>query len=125
MAKMGRPRKKIDKENFEKLCSLQCTLDEVAGFFDCHEDTIQAWCKRTYGTTFSGIFKVKSSAGKISLRRNQFRLSEKSSAMAIFLGKQYLGQRDFVDISAREISKVDAILENLEQIASEENEPDR
>jgi hypothetical protein len=31
---------------------------------------------------------------KIQLRRNQFDLSKKSAAMAIFLGKNYLGQRD-------------------------------
>ena len=33
-------------------------------------------------------------AGFISLRRKQFELAEKSPAMAIFLGKQYLGQTD-------------------------------
>ncbi len=31
---------------------------------------------------------------KIKLRRNQLALSERSAAMAIFLGKQYLGQKD-------------------------------
>ena len=31
---------------------------------------------------------------KIRLRRNQLKLSEKSAAMSIFLGKQYLGQSD-------------------------------
>lgn len=31
------------------------------------------------------------------MRRNQLRLSEKSAAMAIFLGKQYLGQTDKVE----------------------------
>ena len=29
----GRPRKNIDKEQFEKLCFLHCTLEEIAGFF--------------------------------------------------------------------------------------------
>ncbi len=32
--------------------------------------------------------------GKLSLRRKQFRLAEKSAGMAIFLGKNLLGQRD-------------------------------
>lgn len=31
---------------------------------------------------------------KIQLRKNQLDLSKKSAAMAIWLGKQYLGQRD-------------------------------
>lgn len=120
--KMGRPLKHIDKTDFEKLCLLQCTLDEIAGFFDCHEDTVQAWCKRTYGTTFSGIFKRKSAGGKVSLRRTQFKLAEKSPAMAIFLGKQYLGQRDTVDVSHEQISKVDTILDNMKNLAGLEDD---
>lgn len=37
---------------------------------------------------------------KIKLRRNQLKLSEKSAAMAIFLGKNYLGQSDNVVIES-------------------------
>jgi hypothetical protein len=94
----GRPRINIDKENFEKLCGLQCTLNEIAGFFRCSEDTIERWTKRTYNEKFADVFKKHSAQGKISLRRYQFRLAEKSAAMAIFLGKQYLGQRDNIDM---------------------------
>lgn len=90
----GRPRKEIDEKNFKTLCKMQCTLVEIAGFFDCCEDTIESWCKRTYGQNFSEVYKTASANGKISLRRTQFELAEKSPAMAIFLGKQYLGQRD-------------------------------
>lgn len=38
--------------------------------------------------------------GKVSLRRTQFRLAEKSAGMAIFLGKNYLDQSDKQEISA-------------------------
>lgn len=92
--KIGRPLKEIDKVQFEKLCNLQCTLLEIAGFFNCSDDTIERWCKRTYKTTFAECFKTFSQDGKISLRRTQFKLAERSAAMAIFLGKQYLGQTD-------------------------------
>ena len=37
--KIGRPLKEIDKVQFEKLCNLQCTLLEIAGFFNCSDDT--------------------------------------------------------------------------------------
>lgn len=33
----------------------------------------------------------------MSLRRIQMKLAEKNASMAIFLGKQYLGQRDVVE----------------------------
>ncbi len=92
--KRGRPLKDIDKEQFEKLCGMQCTLKELMCFFDVSDKTLENWCKRTYDMNFSEVFKLKREAGKISLRRAQFRLAEKSAAMAIFLGKNYLGQTD-------------------------------
>lgn len=90
----GRPKKEIDKKIFENLCGLQCTLEEIAGVFDCSADTIERWCKREYGETFAETYKKHSAKGKMSLRRTQFKLAEKSAAMAIFLGKNYLGQKD-------------------------------
>lgn len=90
----GRPRKEIDKSLFEKLCGLQCTKEEIAGVVEVSEDTVERWCKRTYKATFSEVYKKFSAKGKMSLRRLQFKLAEKSASMAIFLGKQYLGQTD-------------------------------
>ena len=55
--KMGRPRKEINAVEFEKLCGLQCTLSEIAGFFDCSEDTVENWCKREYEATFRRYIK--------------------------------------------------------------------
>lgn len=90
----GRPAKEIDKSNFEKLCGLQCTKSEIAGFFECCQDVIEEWCKKTYGCNFSDAYIMYAEGGKIALRRNQFALSEKSATMAIWLGKQWLGQKD-------------------------------
>lgn len=101
MARTGRPTIKIDKDNFEKLCGLQCTLVEIAGFFNCSEDTIQRWCNRTYKMTFAETYKTHSQQGKIALRRYQMKLAEKSAAMAIFLGKQLLGQRDYSEVEVK------------------------
>lgn len=100
---MARPQKEIDQKQFEQLCSMQCTLGEIASWFHCSEDTIERWCKRTYSDEegnemgFADAYKVHSAAGKISLRRMQFKQAEHSYAMAIWLGKQWLGQRDVVE----------------------------
>ena len=91
---MARPKKEIDKKTFEGLCNLQCTEEEICGFIGVTDKTLTKWCKQTYGMSFSDTFKKNSQGGKISLRRNQFRMAETNAAMAIFLGKQYLGQRD-------------------------------
>ena len=94
-SKGGRPKKYIDKQLFEQLCGLQCTLEEMEAFFNCDHKTIARWCRETYeGKRFSQVFREKRQIGKISLRRKQLRLAERSAAMAIFLGKNYLGQKD-------------------------------
>ncbi len=85
---------KIEVEEFEKLCGLQCTETEIAEFFGCGVSTLTRWCQREYGKRFEDIFKEKRAQGKKSLRRMQWKLAEKSPAMAIFLGKNYLNQRD-------------------------------
>lgn len=102
MAKMGRPPKEIDRKEFEGLLAIQCTLEEVTAFFDiklggCSDDTIRRWCKKEYGETFESVSVKKKNYGKISLRRSQFRLAEKNATMAIFLGKNYLGQADKIE----------------------------
>lgn len=121
--KVGRPRIEIDKDTFEKLCGIQCTLEEIASFFDCCDDTINNWCKENYGESFSGVFKKKSAAGKMSLRRIQFKLAEKNTSMAIFLGKQYLGQRDVIETDNKhEISKVEELLSKIEKEVNDDSE---
>ena len=117
---MGRPQKEIDQSLFEKLCGLQCTLTEIACIFDCSEDTIERWCKRTYDEGFAETYKKHSAAGKLSLRRAQFRLAEKSAAMAIFLGKNYLGQSDHVVVEDKSaLDKLDEILKGTQENAVE------
>ena len=99
MAKMGRPRIEIDRKTFVDLVGLGCLQDEICWFFrdetgkPISEDTLTRWCKREFGCTFAD-YRNKNAmmALKIKLRRNQLKLSEKSAAMAIWLGKQMLGQ---------------------------------
>ena len=100
---VARPRKEIDQAEFEKLCALQCTKAEIAGFFNLSEDTVERWCKRIYKESFAVVFANKRCDGKISLRRSQFRLAEKDSRMARWLGKQYLEQKEPIDEKRLEI----------------------
>lgn len=96
----GRPRIEIDENQFNKLCELQCTEEEIAGFFECSVETLNNWCKRTFGCTFFEKYRQKATRGKIALRRIQLQHAQKSPSMAIFLGKQWLGQRDRIEQTA-------------------------
>lgn len=117
---MARPRKEINQDEFESLCVIQCTLPEITAYFDhklrgCSEDTIERWCKRTYGKGFAEISTVKREYGKISLRRNQWRLAEKNAAMAIFLGKNILGQSDTVKVESKADGKLADLIDGLRE----------
>jgi IS30 family transposase len=93
--KGGRPRKEIAQHTFERLCEVQCTLEEMAHVLNVSEDTIERWCKRTYELGFADTYKKFSAFGKTSLRRYQFEAAKKGNpTMQIWLGKQYLGQSD-------------------------------
>ena len=91
----GRPKIEIDWDEFEKLCLIQCTLTEIADWFKCSEDTIERRCREQKKMLFAEYFKKLAVGGKISLRRSQFKLAVGGNpSLNIWLGKQYLGQRD-------------------------------
>lgn len=93
--KMGRKVIEIDWNEFDKLCSFQCTLAEIASWFDVSEDTIERRVKEYSGETFADYYKQKRGAGFVSLRRKQFEVAMSGDkTMLIWLGKQYLGQRE-------------------------------
>lgn len=115
---MARPRKEIDKKEFESLLYIQCTLAEVTAYFDnklngCSEDTIERWCMRTYHKSFADVSREKRDVGKIGLRRLQYRLAEKSVPMAIFLGKNWLGQSDKIEQTITEVEDLTGLAEML------------
>ena len=92
---MARPRKEIDWEVVRKLCAMQCTGEEIASFIDVDYDTLNATTKREHKMGFSDYFKKHSANGKISLRRKQYEVATSGSVpMLIWLGKQYLDQKD-------------------------------
>lgn len=114
MGEVGRKKIPIDQVQFEKLCGLQCTKEEITSWFMCSDDTLERWCKATYGKNFAVVFEIKRQAGLISLRRSQWQLATKSAAMAIFLGKNYLGQTDHVEIAdTTALDKLDEIIKEV------------
>lgn len=108
----GRPAKEYDKKTFVDLIGLGCTQEEICWFFrddtgkPANIDTLSRWCVRTFGLNFQEFYKSNGGVAlKIKLRRNQVKLSEKSAAMAIWLGKQYLGQKESPEVDDPEALK--------------------
>ena len=92
---MARPRKVINQKQFESLCAIQCTEEEICNVLDVSEKTLISWCNEVYGESFSKVFRQKRDLGKTSLRRNQWKQAEKgNTTMLIWLGKQILKQSE-------------------------------
>lgn len=120
----GRPTEEFDIKAFQDLVGLGCSQEEICWYFrngegkPANKDTLSRWCKRTFGLNFQDYFKENGyMALKIKLRRNQFKLSEKSAAMAIWLGKQYLGQKEMIEVEDSEaMKKARELLQSVDSV---------
>lgn len=98
--KRGRPFKlecdEATLDDISRLASIHCTTAEAAAWFRVHRDTFEDFLKRHPAA--NQAWEDGFLQGKVSLRRNQFRLAQTKPAMAIFLGKNILGQKDQIDL---------------------------
>jgi|LSQX01.3.fsa_nt_gb hypothetical protein len=94
--KGGRPKKEIDFDMVDNLLGIMCTGEEVADILGVDYDTLNARIKEQFKVGFSDYIREKQSKGKASLRRRQYltAVEEGNPTMLIWLGKQYLGQKD-------------------------------
>lgn len=93
--KRGRPRKVLNSDGANaivKLASMMCTDEEIATFLDTTVDTLK---NKQNNELFQTSKEKGHNTGRASLRRAQFKAAERGNAsMLIWLGKQYLGQKD-------------------------------
>ncbi len=86
---MPRPRREIDREQVKALAAIFCTVDEIA--------VIMKIGKRTLERNYKDEIETGRANACASLRREQWRAAQKgSAALLIWLGKQFLGQKDQV-----------------------------
>lgn len=88
-SKGGRPKFQIDYKAADQLAKMQCTVTEIAEFLGCSRRTLER------DAEFCRIHKKGLEVGRASLRRLQWKKAESGDrVMLIWLGKQYLGQKD-------------------------------
>ena len=89
---MARPRKDINYTQARRLAEIQCTINEIAHVLGVSDTKLKR------DTEFRAIYDQAREKGKTSLRRLQWAAARRgSTAMLIWLGKQYLGQTDRVE----------------------------
>lgn len=107
--KVGRPKFIIDYDAVERLASIMATQEEIAHFLGCSVRTLQR------DEEFSHVYKRGLDKGKLSLRRKQFKMSDRNATMAIWLGKQYLGQTDVMQQDIRVESREDESVQEMQK----------
>lgn len=89
---MPRPKANIDMAELEKLCSMQCTDQEIAAWFGVSTRTVERLRKNA---KFREVMEQGKAKGRVSVRRHLFRQAAAGNvAAAIFLAKNVLGYRD-------------------------------
>jgi hypothetical protein len=100
-----------------ELGKLFCTQDEAAAVLGCSKRTLAyffAECEIARDTWDDGLQHAK-----VSLRRKQMALADKNAPASIFLGKNYLGQKDETTVNQNITKDVKKMSEaQLEEIAS-------
>lgn len=101
--KGGRPKllnaNEVTLKQLRGLGQIQATVREGAAFFGVSLVTFEKFLDEP---GVREAFEEGKGNGRISLRRKQFQLAEKNAAMAIWLGKQYLEQRDRHEVTGKD-----------------------
>ena len=124
---VGRPKTVIDIDSLQKICRLNCTMPEIATFLNIPLRTLED--KYTNDQEIRNAIDKGRNEGKLSLRRKQMQIMDETNnpTMAIWLGKQLLGQRDKHDVvtedkSSSKLSEALDIIKNLKREKINTNE---
>ena len=106
--KPGRPKIIINWDVVASYLRAQCDTVGIAGILGISPDTLYTRCKKDNKIDYTAFSAQKKSEGKELLRAKQFTTAIGDSAkeippnvtMQIWLGKQYLGQKDKQDITS-------------------------
>ena len=100
---MGRPKANIDWKRVDHLLTCQCDGVGIAGILGVHPNVLYEACKEVNKLSFSEYSAQKKSKGKELLRAKQFEMAMNGDkSMCIWLGKQYLDQKDRKDMTSND-----------------------
>lgn len=96
--KGGRPKFELDESQwrmFDAMCAAGALEVDIAEAFGVDRKTINTCVKRDRGLGFSAYREQKKGRGRAALAAKQYEMAMNgNTAMAIFLGKNWLGQSD-------------------------------
>jgi len=109
----GRPKAKIDWDIVDEYLRAHCEGTGIASVLGIAADTLYLACKKKYNMTFSAYSAIKKSEGVELIRKKQYELAIKgNSSMLVWLGKQYLGQKEKREVELPQLSELPDIIIN-------------
>lgn len=103
---MSRPPIEIDWKKVDQYLQAQCNGTGIAGLLGIHPDTLYMKCEEKFKMGFSQYSAQKKSEGKELLRAKQFNVAMGGDkTMLVWLGKQYLDQRDKTEIETGDVAE--------------------
>lgn len=103
--KTGPVPKEINLDQVIYWAGMSATAREVAGSFHVHITTLDRRLQEHFGMGYEELSKLVDGELKLSLRRYQYNMAKTNAAMAIWLGKQWLGQKDHEQIKEIPLDK--------------------
>jgi|SRR5210317_444360 hypothetical protein len=92
------PSKLLSDNDFQRLLNMvriQCTQTEICSILGMSDTTLNRRLQERGYENFLDLYKRHNDEGRMSLRRMQWQAAENgNSTMLVWLGKQYLGQKD-------------------------------
>jgi hypothetical protein len=131
---MARPEANIDWEMVNSYLLRQCDGVGIAGLLGIHPNTLYERCQQDNNISFSEYSAQKKGEGKEILRAKQYDTAigdpkkniQPNVSMQIWLGKQYLGQRDKNELTGADgkdlnpLIKIE-IIDSAEQVKKDDS----
>lgn len=118
---MSRPEKEIDWNLVDKLLQAHCPGTEISSSFDMHPKTFYRRVEEKFNITFTEYSAQKKRKGKNNLRLAQLKNAlEGNTSMQIWLGKNWLAQKDEPKDDKEFDGNLSALLDMLQQIKKPE-----
>jgi hypothetical protein len=100
---MARPKKELPWDFIDDHLRAQCDGVAIASLLDMHPDTFYRAVMEKHGIGFTEYSRTKKTEGKELLRKKQFESAMGGDkTMLVWLGKQYLEQKERVDHTSKD-----------------------
>ena len=95
-------RREMTREDFERLCRLQCGIPQLLGWCGVEREKLERWCRRTYHRPLEEVMEMVRQDGLIEIREAAFDLMKKNASLVNQQLNRFLPQLEEPEEADRE-----------------------